>query len=206
MNRLCAGLLPAVIAAVSMCCSCPLASAAEEKADEKKVELKTGDQAPQFECTDDSGKSWKSAEHVGKKIVVVYFYPAAMTGGCTKQSCGFRDDLKTLSDKGVEVVGVSGDEVAGLQLFKKVHELNFTLLADSDGAVAKKFGVPLNKGGEIKREVDGKEHVLKRGVTASRWTFVIDRQGRIALKNTKVNAAEDSKAILKFVEDLAAGR
>lgn len=168
------------------------------------AELKVGDKAPAFTCDDDSGRSWKSDEHYGKKIVVVYFYPAAMTPGCTKQSCGFRDDMKKLADKGVEVVGVSGDEVAGLKLFKQAHELNFALLADSDGAVAKKFGVPLGKGGEIKRTVEGKEYTLKRGVTASRWTFVVGRDGRIALKNTKVNAAEDSKAIMKLVESLAA--
>jgi peroxiredoxin Q/BCP len=197
MKRLGSALLPAAIAALSMV-PFPRASA-----EEPKVELKAGDKAPEFECTDDAGKPWKSADHYGKKVVVVYFYPAAMTGGCTKQGCGFRDALAKLADKGVEVVGVSGDEVAGLKLFKKDSSLNFTLLADTDGSVATKFGVPLGKGGEIKREVDGKEYVLKRGVTASRWTFVIDRQGRIALKNTKVNAAEDSKAILKFVEGLA---
>src|SRR5207248_4776971 len=137
----------------------------QASADEPKVELKPGDKAPAFECTDDAGKSWKSADHYGKKIVVVYFYPAAMTGGCTKQGCGFRDDLAKLADKGVEGVGVSGDEVAGLQLFKKDSMLNYTLLADTDGAVAKKFGVPLEKGNEIKRTVEGKEYVLKRSVT-----------------------------------------
>jgi peroxiredoxin Q/BCP len=190
----CAALLAAVAA---LWVSSPAA------ADDAKVDLKSGDKAPAFECTDDTGNAWKSADHYGKKIVVVYFYPAAMTGGCTRQSCAFRDDLTKLADKGVEVVGVSGDEAAGLKLFKKAHSLNFPLLADTDGAVAKKFGVPLSKGGEITREVDGQQHVLKRGVTAARWTFVIDRQGKIALKNTKVDAAKDSQAILKFVEGLA---
>jgi peroxiredoxin Q/BCP len=202
MKRLCAALLPAAALSTLLAPSLPRSFAAEDA----KVDLKKGDKAPAFECTDDTGKAWKSADHYGKKIVVVYFYPAAMTGGCTRQSCGFRDDLAKLSDKGVEVVGVSGDEVAGLQLFKKDSSLNFTLLADNDGAVAKKFGVPLSKGGEIKRTVDGQEHVLKRGVTAARWTFIIDRQGRIALKNTKVDAAKDSQAILKFVEGLSADK
>jgi peroxiredoxin Q/BCP len=143
---------------------------------------------------------------LGKKIVVLFFYPAAMTPGCTKQACGFRDDLQMLSDQGVEVVGISGDDAAGLKIFKKAHDLNFTLLSDSDGAVAKQFGVPLGKGGEIKRTVDGQEHVLKRGVTAARWTFVIDTDAKIALKNSKVNAAEDSRAIAKFVEKLRASK
>ena len=196
MQRFCAMFVFAAVAALV------ISRSSRTLAEEPKVDLKVGDKAPEFQVSDDSGKVWKSADHYGKKIVVVYFYPAAMTGGCTKQGCAFRDDMSKLTEKGIEVVGVSGDEVAGLKLFKKDSSLNFALLADTDGAVAKKFGVPLKDGGEIKRTVDGQEHVLKRGVTAARWTFVVDRQGKIALRNTKVSAAEDSKAILKFVDGL----
>ena len=110
--------------------------------------------------------------------------------------------MKKLTGKDVEVVGVSGDSVRNHQLFKKVYDLNFTLLADEDGAVAKKFGVLLRKGGSITRTIGGKEEVLTRGVTAARWTFVIDQKGLVVLKNTKVKAANDSKAILKVVKDL----
>lgn len=167
------------------------------------ADLKVGDPAPSFTSVDDQGKPWKSSDYVGKKILVVYFYPADMTGGCTKQACGFRDDMKKLTDKGVEVVGVSGDSVRNHQLFKKVENLNFTLLADEDGSVAKAFGVPVGPGGEVKKTIDGKEEVLKRGVTAKRWTFVVDKDGKIASKNTEVQAANDSKAILGLVENLA---
>jgi thioredoxin-dependent peroxiredoxin len=180
-----------------------VAQEAEAQAEQtEKVDLKVGQPAPQFEVTADNGEPWKSKEHYGEKIVVVYFYPAAMTGGCTRQACAFRDDMEQLEAKGVEVVGVSGDEVAGLKLFKIAHDLNFPLLADTEGKVAKKFGVPLREGGEITREIDGEEHVLKRGVSAARWTFVIDKDQKIALKNTEVNAAEDSKAVLAAVEKL----
>jgi len=167
-----------------------------------RADVEVGDDAPKFETKDDQGKTWNSEEHVGKKILVVYFYPADLTGGCTKQACGFRDDMKTLKDEGVEIVGVSGDSVENHQLFKKVHELNFTLLADEDGSVAKKFGVPLKPGGTITRDIDGTQFELTRGVTAARWTFVIDKKGKIALKNTKVDAAEDSKAVLEVVQKL----
>jgi len=126
-----------------------------------------GQKAPDFEATDDQGQSWKSSDHVGKGVLVVYFYPAAMTGGCTKQACGFRDDMKTLKAKGVDVVAVSGDEVRNLELFKKVHDLNFTLLSDEDGKVAKAFGVPLKAGGVFKSKIDGKVELLKRGVTSA---------------------------------------
>ena len=164
------------------------------------AELKVGDPAPKFASVDDTGKPWKSEDHVGKKIVVVYFYPADCTGGCTKQARGFRDDLKELTDKGVEVVGVSGDSVKNHQIFKKLEKLNFTLLADEDGSVAKAFGVPTKAGGEIKKEIGGQVEVLKRGVTAARWTYVIGKDGKILLKNTSVNAPEDSNVILKLVD------
>jgi thioredoxin-dependent peroxiredoxin len=165
--------------------------------------LKVGDPAPKFTSTDDQGKEWKSSNHVGKKIIVVYFYPADMTGGCTKQACGFRDDLAKLTDMGVEVVGVSGDSVKNHKLFKKVHKLPFTLLADEEGKVAKKFGVPVNKGGTIKaKDEEGNVHSLVRGVTTARWTFVIDKAGKIAMINNKVNPGEDSKKIIDTVKDL----
>ena len=136
-------------------------------------------------------------------MIVVYFYPADMTGGCTKQACGFRDDMKTLTDKGVEVIGVSGDSVGNHQLFKKAHELNFALLADTEGKVAEKFGVPITRGEKTaKGTVEGKEVTLTRTLTEQRWTFVIDKSGKIAAKNTEVNAAEDSKAIQEVVEKL----
>lgn len=173
-----------------------LARAAEE------VELKVGDPAPVFKSVDDEGKPWKSEDHVGKKIVVVYFYPADCTGGCTKQAQGFRDDLKALTEKGVEVVGVSGDSVDNHKLFKKKESLNFTLLADEDGSVAKAFGVPVKVAeGQAKTVFEGKEVILTRKATAQRWTIVIGKDKKIMAIDKMVKAAEDSKAILKLVSD-----
>jgi peroxiredoxin Q/BCP len=167
------------------------------------VDLKVGDKAPKFEALDDTGKPWKSTEHVGKHIMVVYFYPADMTGGCTKQACGYRDDLGKLKEQGIDVVGVSGDTVHNHQLFKKAHELNFTLLADTVGKVAEAFGVPLTAGVDtVVATIAGHEEQLVRSMTIKRWTFVIDKDGKIASKNTQVAAAEDSKAILEAVANL----
>lgn len=173
-------------------------------AENKAKELKVGDKAPSFEATDDQGQPWKSSDHIGKKVVVVYFYPADLTGGCTKQACGFRDDMQKLADKGVEVVGVSGDSVKNHQVFKQVHKLNFTLLADEDGTVARKFGVPFEKGAKDFKTKDaaGKDVTLTRGGTAKRWTFVIAKDGKIVQKNTQAKPAEDSKQILELVEKL----
>jgi peroxiredoxin Q/BCP len=165
------------------------------------AEVNVGDKAPSFEGTDEQGKAWKSDDHFAKKVVVIYFYPADFTGGCTKQACAFRDDSKKLADKGVEVVGISGDSSKTHAMFKDHHKLPFTLIADEDGSIAKKFGVPFTKGREIKVKVDDKEITTNPGVLISRWTFVV-KDGKVVHKETKVNAAGDSKAVLEVVEKL----
>lgn len=166
----------------------------------QNVALKVGDAAPVFTGLADNGKPWRSADHVGKDILVVYFYPAAMTGGCTTQACMFRDSRSRLKEMGAEVIGVSGDRIDGLKAFKGANKLNFPLLSDTAGAIAQAFGVPVKEGGTIKRVVDGKEVILKRDVTAARWTFIIDRNGRIAFKETEVDPAGDSQAVIKTIQ------
>lgn len=173
-------------------------SAADDK------ELKVGDPAPAFEAKDDHGNAWKSSEHVGKKFVVVYFYPADFTPGCTSQACAYRDDMDKLSARGIDVIGVSGDSVKNHDLFKKAYKLNFALLADEDGAMAKKFGVPSKPGGRTfkGKDAEGKPvgDISHQGVFTQRWTFVIGKDGKIIYKNTSVNAGKDSKEILEAVE------
>ncbi len=180
-------------------------------ADDKPVNLEVGTAAPAFTGTDDAGKPWKSADHVGKKVIVLYFYPGDFTPGCTAQARSFRDSMNKLIDYGVEVIGVSGDSSASHELFKKVQELNFTLLADENGSLAKMFGVPVSKGAEVKprdakgkqmQDAAGKDIVLTRGVTAARWTFIIDKDGKVVYKNTKVNPMLDSKEVAAFIEKM----
>jgi len=163
------------------------------------VDLKVGEKAPAFEAKDDTGKLWKSADHAGK-FIVVYFYPADCTGGCTKQAQGFRDDMEKLAKQDVVVVGVSGDTVDNHAFFKKKESLNFNLLADVDGKVAAAFGVPYMTGEkEVKAAFNGEEKLLKRNVTTKRWTFVIGKDGKLLMKNTEVKAAEDSKAVAEVI-------
>ena len=180
----------------------------------QSVGLHVGDPAPQFEALADSGATWKSQNHIGRKTLVIYFYPADFTSGCSKQAEQFRDNMHKLVEQGVEVVGVSGDSVASHQLFKEKQQLNFTLLADQDGSVARRFGVPVKRGGRvIPRGVDrkpltdanGEPIVLQRDVTFDRWTFVIDQKGQIIYKNTQVNPALDSQQILDFLSDEPGG-
>ena len=130
----------------------------------------------------------------------MYFYPGDFTPGCTAQANAFRDAMHKLTDKGVEVVGVSGDSVATHSLFKTAQKLNFTLLADEDGAVAKLFSVPVGQGGKVKaKNAAGQPFEITRKATAARWTFVIGKNGKIAYKNAKVNPATDAKAITEFI-------
>ena len=169
----------------------------------EKVDLKVGDKAPAFEARTDADATWDSSEHYGKKWVVVYFYPGDFTPGCTAQANAFRDAMNKLTDQGVEVVGVSGDSIDTHALFKKAQKLNFTLLADEDGILAKRFGVPVGKGGKATGKDDkGKPVPVTRKVTAARWTFIIGKDGKVAYKNTEVKAAEDSKAILEVLAKL----
>jgi peroxiredoxin Q/BCP len=163
------------------------------------VKLDVGSKAPAFEATDDNGKVWKSSDMVGKKIVVLYFYPADFTGGCTAQACGFRDNFKALTDKGVAVIGISGDSAKTHEQFKKAHKLDQTLLCDEAGEVAKKFGVPFTKG-EKKASFEGNDFIRQN--TIQRWTVVIDREGKIAALYNVKNAGKDSEQVLTTVEKL----
>ncbi len=169
---------------------------------ESQVELKVGDSAPTFVGVNEKNEKWDSKKRAGKKIYVVYFYPADMTGGCTKQACSYRDALADLQRADVEVLGVSGDSVENHQHFINEYKLNFTLLADTDGKIAKAFGVGTGKGGSIKRMIAGEELTLERGVTAKRWTFVIDKNWKIVHKDTQVSPTNDSATVLKLIEKL----
>lgn len=166
--------------------------------------LKVGEKAPAFESVDDQGKPFKSTDVIGKKIVVLYFYPADLTGGCTKQACGYRDDIEQLSGKGVEVIGVSGDSPENHRLFKKVHKLNFTLLADEKGEVAKKFGIPVAIGNKTftYKAADATTTNLVRGATISRYTVVIDKNGTIAAIDAVSDAGGDPKRIADVIKGL----
>ena len=165
-------------------------------------DLKVGDKVPEFKTLADDGSVWDVKDYLGKKYIVVYFYPAAMTGGCTKQACAYRDLKSGIESADAVVVGVSGDTVDGLKLFKKANNLNFTLLSDEWGGIAKVFGVPTGEGGTITKEVDGQSLSLYRGVTANRWTFIIDKNGKIVYKNEEVNASSDTEEVLSFIKKL----
>ena len=167
---------------------------------QEAIPLKTGDKAPVFSAYDDNNQLWESKKYTGRKNIVIFFYPAAMTGGCTNQACAYRDSYAELEKEDAIVVGISGDEVENLKLFKITNNLNFSLLSDPSGDLAKKFGVPVGAGNIITREINGIEHVLKRGVTAKRWTYIINKEGKIAYVNQEVNASRDSQDVLNVLK------
>ena len=120
-----------------------------------------GDAAPEFELPDSAGKRVRLSDFRGKKSVVLYFYPKDDTPGCTKEACSFRDNYEAFKDAGAEVIGVSSDSEASHQKFATKFRLPFTLVADTTGAVRKRYGVP----------------ATLPGILPGRMTFVIDREG-----------------------------
>jgi peroxiredoxin Q/BCP len=102
---------------------------------------KAGDTAPLFTGQDQDGKTFKLKSLIGKKIVLLYFYPKDNTPGCTKEACGFRDRLGDLQKDNVEVIGVSFDTAENHKKFIADYNLNFRLLADPDGKIVDAYGV-----------------------------------------------------------------
>lgn len=101
---------------------------------------KAGDVAPAFQGVDQNGQTVKSSDLIGKKIVLLYFYPKDFTGGCTKEACGFRDRMSELQKDNVQVIGVSFDTSASHKSFAAKYGLGFTLLADPDGKIVDAYG------------------------------------------------------------------
>ncbi|AOS62133.1 thioredoxin-dependent thiol peroxidase [Actinoalloteichus hymeniacidonis] len=142
----------------------------------EQTRLAEGDAAPDFTLTDSEGNEVSLRDHLGS-TVIVYFYPAANTPGCTKQACDFRDNLADLNDAGLTVLGISPDPVAKLTSFREEHGLTFPLLADPDKTVLTRWGA------------FGEKKLYGKTVTGViRSTFVVDKEGRIAKAMYNVKA------------------
>lgn len=138
--------------------------------------LEVGDKAPAFSLEDADGNTVKLSDFKGRKVIV-YFYPAAMTPGCTKQACDFRDNLRELDKAGLAVVAISPDKPAKLAKFRDAEKLTFPLLSDPDRKVLTAWGAYGEK------KMYGK---TVQGVIRS--TFVVDENGKIALAQYNVKA------------------
>lgn len=153
--------------------------------------LTAGTPAPNFSLLDQDGNSVSLDDFKGKKVLF-YFYPKAMTPGCTVQAQGLRDIQKELSDKNVVVLGVSIDPVKRLGKFIERDNLNFTLLSDEDHAVAEQFGV----WGEKKfmgKVYDGLHRI----------SFLIDENGKIEHVFNKFKTKDHHEVVLNYLNDNA---
>lgn len=164
--------------------------------------LEVGDKVPSFTGMNGEGGSFHSDSLLGEKNIVIYFYPAAMTEGCVKQACAYRDTIDILEDYDAKVIGVSGDSVETLSVFKDEYMLKFTLLADPEANIAKKFNVSVSEGGETTKNIDGKVREFERGATFGRWTFVIDKEGEVVYKKKNVIPEEDSENVLEVLKKI----
>lgn len=147
--------------------------------------IKEGDMVPKFELLDSDGNNIKSTDFKGKKHVI-YFYPKDFTPGCTIEADEFAKDYPKFKKKGIEIVGISKDDVESHKKFCEKMNIPFILLADTKTEVAKKFGV------WGKKNFMGREYM---GVTRS--TFLVDKKGKIFKAYPKVKAAGHAKEVLE---------
>jgi len=150
--------------------------------------LEPGDTAPAFSLADADGTIVSLSDYRGRRLLV-YFYPAASTPGCTKQACDFRDNLSDLNEAGLDVVGISPDAPAKLAKFRDAEGLTFPLLSDPDRAVLTAWGAYGEK------KLYGK---TVQGVIRS--TFLVDEKGRIAAAQYNVRAAHTTTKIKRYIE------
>ncbi|MCH8475322.1 MAG: peroxiredoxin [Opitutales bacterium] len=144
--------------------------------------LEVGQDLPDLEGKDQDGQVFSLADSIPshKTFVLVYFYPKADTPGCTAQACSLRDDFATLEEKGVKVIGVSGDTVAKQKAFADRHGLPFTLIADTEGVWMNAFGVP------------------HRGSFASRQAFLF-AEGKLVWRDLSASTSKQAADVLAFL-------
>ncbi|MFE0465532.1 thioredoxin-dependent thiol peroxidase [Kitasatospora sp. NPDC058965] len=152
--------------------------------------LQAGDTAPAFSLSDADGKQVSLAEHLGRKVIV-YFYPAALTPGCTKQACDFTDNLAVFAGAGYDVIGISPDKPEKLGKFREAEDLKVTLLSDPEREVLTAYGA------------FGEKTMYGKTVTGViRSTVIVDEQGKVehALYNVKATGH-----VAKLLRDLKIG-
>jgi thioredoxin-dependent peroxiredoxin len=152
--------------------------------------LKPGDAAPDFNAKTTDGSHVKLADFRGKKIVL-YFYPMDDTPGCTKQACSLRDHNQDIAAKGAVILGVSTQGGNSHQKFTDKYRLNFPLLSDTDGAIAKAYGA-MGSGGlfSAMKSIIG---------VADRITFIIDEQGKIAHVLDNPRTSDHAEEVLEYL-------
>jgi peroxiredoxin Q/BCP len=147
--------------------------------------IKAGDRAPDFEGPTGDGGSLRLKDFIGKKNIVLYFYPKDDTPGCTKEACSFRDNLETVRSMDAEIVGVSLDSVESHKKFSAKYHLPFPLVSDREKRIAKAYGV-----------------LKDTGIFTNRVTFIIDKSGKIAKIFPKVDVTQHSAEVIAALKEL----
>ncbi len=148
--------------------------------------LQIGDSIPEFTLKNQDGKLFNINSVLGKRTIVIYFYPKNDTPGCTKEACMFRDSYEDFTDLGAEVIGISSDSEKSHQKFASKHRLPFILLADTKKEVRKLFGI---KGSLL-------------GLIAGRETYVVDKHGKVVMVYNNLNAAQHKHRALKALKNI----
>ncbi len=150
----------------------------------KGESLPIGASAPTITAMDQDGNKIHLVDIYAKGLTLVYFYPKADTPGCTAEACSLRDSFENLKARGLQIIGVSRDNAALQKTFQSKYQLPFTLIADTDGAVAKAFEVP-----------------SLMGIYSSRASFLV-RDGQIVWKTLKAKTRESAQEIQKAIDSL----
>jgi len=151
-----------------------------------ELKLKAGDTAPNFEGQTSDGSKLGLKNFLGKKNLVLYFYPKDDTPGCTKEACSFRDNLQPIRDMGAEIIGVSLDSIQSHSKFASKYGLSFPLISDKDKRIANAYGV-----------------LKDTGISTNRVTFVIDKTGKVAKVFPKVDVTKHTEEVVSALKELA---
>jgi peroxiredoxin Q/BCP len=149
--------------------------------------IKIGSTIPVFSLPDQHGEMFDISTVLGKKNLVIYFYPKDDSPGCTKQACSFRDQYEDFVDLDAMVIGISSDDMESHKAFAEKHQLNFTLLSDEDGAVRDLFGVPKSF----------------LGLIEGRTTYVVNKDGKVVyIFNSQLQAEKHITEALQALKEL----
>ena len=150
-------------------------------------EIKIGSSIPAFTVPDQNGNMFDITCVLGKKNLVIYFYPKDDSPGCTKEACSFRDQFEVFKDADAIIIGISGQSVKSHKEFAEKHRLGFTLLSDEGNTIRKQFGVPTNL----------------MGLLPGRVTYIADKTGKVIfIFNSQTKAAEHVDEALRILKEL----
>jgi peroxiredoxin Q/BCP len=149
------------------------------------MRVEKGSKIPSFTLPDQNGKTINIEDYIGKKNLVIYFYPKNDTPGCTAEACSFRDQFEDLRDAGAEIIGISSDSIQSHKQFAEKHRLPFILLSDAGKKVRKAFGVPADF----------------LGLLPGRVTYIVDKKGIVLhVFNSQFNARQHVDEALKILK------